>query len=202
MFISNILDSEPRGEVVRSESFNLEILVGEDLRGYFKFPDDARKYLSHLKEKLDQRQDQSERVSLLGNIGVILLHLRELDSAEKYLKESVKLILDEGLDSAIKVQQLLRLANVYQWNKDFQKANSLFNNTILLCKTDESCDQYLDFAFQHYGKCLFDQSLFSEALKQFQEALKIREIKGKAELINSTEIAISVTKHKIKMSDS
>tara|TARA_B100000700_G_C14720679_1_gene703581 strand:- start:232 stop:792 length:561 start_codon:yes stop_codon:yes gene_type:complete len=183
------------------ERFKLEIFIGEDLQGYYKFPDEARRYVVQLEEELEEVQNLKNRALHLGTIGVVHLHLRSLDKAEEYLKESIKLILDLNLGNVFKAQQSIRLANVYQWKKAFQKANGLFMDTILLCKNDDSCQGYLDFALQHYGKCLFDQSLYSEALEQFEEALRLRQSKNSPDLINSTEFAISVTKARLENPD-
>ena len=55
----------------------------------------------------------------------------------------------------------------------------------------------MDFAYQHAGKNKFDQGKYTEALNLFQKALEIRFIKNDRELIDSTQLALKITRKKL-----
>ena len=64
---------------------------------------------------------------------------------------------------------------------------------------NENCLNYLDFAFQHYAKSLFDQGKYTQALNHFNKELIIRKQNTNLELINSTNFAIKKTRKFIHM---
>jgi len=177
---------------------NLEIFIDENLQGRYKEPDDARVYVLQLEVKQKENLSSEELARLLGNIGAVYLHLRELHKAEEFINKSIDFCLKLNLNSAIKAQQTIRLANIFQWKKNYHKANELYLKVIKECRSLTDCEKYLDFALQHYGKCLFDQLLYNEAISQFEEAVKIRIDKQNLDLIESSKIAIRVSKKRLK----
>lgn len=139
--------------------------------------------------------DPKTRVSTLGQIGVYLRRLEDLDAAESTLNEALKIISENNLGQALAVQQKIRLGHVLQWKKQFDKSNPLFLKVISECRENLELTQYLDFALQHSGKNLFDQKRFQEALTQFNEALILRQNrKAPLDQVESTELAIKETK--------
>lgn len=86
----------------------------------------------------------------------------------------------------------LRLANTYQWERNFQKSNEMFEELVEIAEKYVEYKGYLDFVYQHNGKNLFDQEEYELALTNFKKALAIRIQKGNNELIQSTELAIKI----------
>lgn len=177
---------------------NLKTYMDDKLQGHYENPVDAREYVTCLMNNTTGEIDGIEKAKLLGNIGVILLHLRDLDQAEYYLKKSIVLINDLNLYRTHYVQQSIRLANVFQWKKDFVKADKLFIEIIELCNSNENCLIFLDFALQHYGKSLFDQQEYLHAIKKFEAALALRINKGDVNLIANSKLAIKTINLLIK----
>ena len=179
-----------------TDNFNLEAFINDDLHGVYKYPDQAILYAKHLENRLKVIDDDIERAKILGNLGVTYLHLRELEKAKENVEKSLNIAEMYGLSTNFKIQQSIRLANVFQWSLEFEKADNLFLDTIEQSRASNS--DYLDFALQHYGKSLFDQKKYDEALTVFNEALDIRTDKRIGTLIASTKLAISKTKsHKV-----
>lgn len=175
-----------------TENFNLEAFINDDLHGVFKYPDQALLYAKHLESRLKVIDDDGEKAKVLGNLGVTYLHLRELKRAKENLEKSLSKAEKKDLSTDFKIQQSIRLANVFQWSLEFEKADRLFLETMELCRADNSF--YLDLALQHFGKSLFDQKKYDEALVVFKDALELRKVKGIDSLIASTNLAILKTK--------
>ena len=66
-----------------------------------------------------------------------------------------------------------------------------------ICKKEKEVSGYLDVAYQHMGKLYFDFGDYKQALHYFYKALDLRKLKKDQSLIESTEIAIEVTKKKL-----
>lgn len=160
--------------------------------------DELKVYVSGLDGELAQAVDPEKQVSLLGEIGTHLRSLGDLKQAEVTLRHALLLIEDHKLGSRREAQQKIRLAHVYQWQKDFKQSNSLFDEVILLCRLDPEAQFYLDFALQHAGKSFFDQQEFEKALACFNEALELRVKKGSpADQLSSTQNAIAETQRRL-----
>jgi tetratricopeptide (TPR) repeat protein len=158
-------------------------------------PVGLKQYISELNESLKTTTDKQAQVKLLGEMGVHLRSLGELESAKAKLLEALKIIQSNQLGIKYEIQQKIRLAHVLQWQSLFEESNALFQQIISVCRADELAKSYLDFALQHSGKNLFEQKRFVEALTQFEEAMQIR-IKRNAPIdqIESTKLAILKTK--------
>ena len=119
--------------------------------------------------------------------------LGDLEWALECLQTALALA-EQTRDKNAFVANRLRLANVYQWQRRFEEADSIFLDAIALCRDDPDLSDYLDFAYQHYGKSLFDQGRFAEAEQAFLEALILRQAKGDDTLLQSTHYALEVTR--------
>ena len=134
----------------------------------------------------------------MGEIGVYLRQLKQLDEAEEVLHKALLLIETHLLGVKFEVQQKIRLVHVYQWKKRFKDSNNLLLETIQKCRELPEVSGYLAFALQHMGKNLFDQNRFDEALTHFEEALQLRiEQNSPVNQIDSTKLAIQVTIQRI-----
>jgi tetratricopeptide (TPR) repeat protein len=87
---------------------------------------------------------------------------------------------------------MIRLAHVYQWQQNYTLSEALFEEVITACQEDLDLTSYLDFAYQHLGKCKLAQNQDREARHYFEQALVLRLDKGDRSLIDSTQLAIAV----------
>lgn len=135
---------------------------------------ELREYVIDLQTQLMSATDIEKQVSLLGEIGVYFRSLGELEQAEASLQKALDLINTHRLGIRRQVQQMLRLAHVFQWQKKFKKSDELFQQTLAICQQQSEAGVYLDFAYQHMGKNFFDQQRWAEAIHCFENALQIR----------------------------
>ncbi|HKP51088.1 MAG TPA: tetratricopeptide repeat protein [Chloroflexia bacterium] len=129
----------------------------------------------------------AQQITTLSRLGSYCRTLGRLDEAQTYLEKAVAISQRENYHTTTLVNRI-RLAHVYQWQRRFDIADHIFQDCIAFCRTD--LQSYLDFAYQHYGKSLFDQARYAEAVSLFQAALDLRLQKGDTELIESTQLAL------------
>jgi hypothetical protein len=55
------------------------------------------------------------------------------------------------------ISQQIRLAHVYQWKKNFNLSNMMFEEILKTCEREEGLGALIDFSWQHAGKNYFDQ---------------------------------------------
>lgn len=166
-------------------------------------PGDAnylREYVEHLKLSFESTSTPKEQVRLLGEIGVYLRSLQELDQAQQILCRALDIVFTHRLGMRYEIQQKIRLAHVLQWQRRFHESNKLFDEIIQVCKSSCEVSSYLDFAYQHAGKNSFDQAQYMQALDFFQKALMIRERNSAAkEQIESSRHAIHRVEQLMKL---
>ena len=112
-------------------------------------------------------------------------------------KEHLEICLDyySKVEDEIKILiNKIRLAHTHQWAKDFSLANELLHQALQLSQSHPRFIRHQDFVLQHFGKLRYDQGLYREAEDFFNKALLLRQKKGIAELIVSTEFSLSVIK--------
>jgi tetratricopeptide (TPR) repeat protein len=169
--------------------FNMTFHFNKELR---EVPNDKKEMLQGIQWLKTCGESNS---NVHGLIGVYARIVEQLDESEEYLRLAIE---HADNEKSVCINEL-RLAHTYQWKKQFQQANSLFQKLFHQLETSHVYADYKDFLFQHYGKNLFDQGLYGEALKYFQKALEIRFVKGDPELIASVELAIEVCTKKRKI---
>ncbi|WP_413291181.1 tetratricopeptide repeat protein [Bdellovibrio sp. HCB337] len=130
-------------------------------------------YVHEMKTALTTVQDPIERVKTLGQIGVYLRIMRELEEAQDYFLKALEIIERHSLDPVLRIQQQMRLAHVHQWLGDFEVSNKIFED---LLKESEQKDfgPLQSFLWQHMGKNYFDQLRWREAHDCFEKALSLR----------------------------
>jgi tetratricopeptide (TPR) repeat protein len=155
--------------------------------------------IRYLEERLPIIETLSiaQQITTLSRLGAYCRILGRLDEAQTYLERAVAISQHENYATTTLINRI-RLAHVYQWQRRFDLSDPIFQDCITLCQTDPTLQPYLDFAYQHYGKSLFDQARYAEAVSFFQKALDIRLQKGEKELIESTKIAIHVTQKRLQ----
>lgn len=131
---------------------------------------------------------QQAYLALLGELGAVARSLEEWDLAERWLKEAVQLSQTLG-DTAREAANLIRLGTLYHYREDVHRGMLLFSQALTLSEQPAAAS-YRDFALQHMGKLLVEQGLYQEAYQCFSQALQLRQRKGDAELIASTQEAL------------
>ena len=154
-----------------------ESVFDEDLRDVPVNSAATRAYVGQLRSLLESTKTTRQRVSILGQIGVYLRQLGDLDQAESTLKTALDLIEAYDLGIGVEIQQKIRLAHVFQWQRRFTESDKLFGDILSVCRSSSEASHYLDFALQHSGKNHFDQGRWQEALRAFEEALRIRQMR-------------------------
>ncbi|MCB0368852.1 MAG: GNAT family N-acetyltransferase [Bdellovibrionales bacterium] len=129
-------------------------------------------YVDQLKESLRSQDMPKTRLLIYENLGVALRILNRLDEAEEYLSKALSL---SSLEPPSKqIQNLIRLAHVYQWQEQFIKAKCLFDQVRELLNEFSTSDTLKAAYHQHLGKLYFDQKLFGLAITEFELAKKLR----------------------------
>lgn len=172
----------------------------ENLRDIPTHPEQLKKYVEKLNLDIKSKDSPKDQVRIMGEMGVYLRQLMQLDEAEQILSKALELIETHCLGLKFETQQKIRLAHVYQWNKKFIDSNRLFSEVVQSCRNNPELSGYLAFALQHAGKNLFDQGKFADALSCFEEALQIRvQNNVPKDQIESTQLAIQVTKDRLSL---
>ena len=85
---------------------------------------------------------------------------------------------------------MIRLATVHQRQDRLADAEDLLLQCLGKINSNSSLLKYLDFAYQHLGKCKFESGNYPMALKYFESALALRLEKGDEGLIESSKMGI------------
>lgn len=181
-----------------TSKFNMDFYYAEDLREVPKNPEEMRRGIEQLKDSLEKEDDELKRASLMSQIGSYARIFGDLDLAENMYNDALSVIENKGKVHHVLAIKL-RLAIVYQWKKEYSKADNIFSKSIKhIEKTrDENVQKYLDFACQHYAKSLFEQGLYQRALDHLIRALELRLEKGDMSLVESTQKAIQICRDKL-----
>ena len=168
--------------------FNIAYRFDDNLRELPEDRNDVQRAIAWWRARLSQA-DSVQRVALLGYIGGYSRMLSALDEAEATLTEAVALA-DQLGDARSALVNRIRLAHVYQWQRDFVRSNARFAEILQRCEDEPKAEFYLDFALQHAGKNQYDQNHLEAAQSLFERALVLRRAKGNTEFIASTEQAL------------
>ncbi|WP_277674373.1 tetratricopeptide repeat protein [Piscibacillus halophilus] len=145
--------------------------------------------MTQVRRELMKTDEDDKRCFLYGTLGNLYRLNEEPEQAIEYLKKGLELA---DPNSTREVVIMIRLGEAYKYNQQHQKALDQFDLAILKCLEYEPA--YLDFAYQHKGKCLMEMRLYSEAMEAFQGAHAVRKGKKDGELLQSTEHAIEFLK--------
>jgi tetratricopeptide (TPR) repeat protein len=179
---------------------NLSYTFDSNLRDVPDSPQDVEGEINRLSTQLEASVPPlppQARIRVLGLLGHYCRLLNRLDDAERHLQQALDLARPQGARTSVLVNSL-RLAHVYQWQDRFDLAEPIFLDAIRQCEAPGSeLAEYLDYAIQHYGKCLFEMARYREAEVCFAKALEIRRAKGDDELIASTQWALDVVRARL-----
>lgn len=136
--------------------------------------------------------NEAEKYYLCGIIGNLYRICEEPQNAINYLNQCLNFSLEEG-NIKKEIVSLVRLGEALKYANKHNEALVLFNNALTKCE-DNQVDIYLDFILQHKGKSLMELGQLEEAENCFIKTLKIRKIKGDSNLIESTQLALSLVR--------
>ncbi len=177
---------------------NLATAFDENSHDYFLEPADARAKIEEQKKQLSTTSDPFEQMALYGRIGGALRILRELDQAEIFLDEALKLISTHDFSKSHWAQQATRRAHVAHWKGQFDAAEKMLKDVLEECRRNSECKAFEHFALQHLGKCFLDKKDYTSAIKYFEEALSLRKLLNDPQLIKSSEDAIRIAQTNLK----
>jgi tetratricopeptide (TPR) repeat protein len=176
-------------------SLNLETKINHDLRDVATCPQDMLKAIEILAGQLGDTMG-AEKIKLLGQLGSFNRILGNLERAEDNLKKAIQLSDNAPGLQKFRITNLIRLGHVRHWQERFGEAHEIFDDCIQAILSNEQLKTLLDFAYQHRGKCYFDEQRYEEALKSFYEAILLRNNKSESDLADSSLLAIEETKRR------
>ena len=136
--------------------FDISYYFGDDLQDYPNNPGEMRQAVDFWETQLTQPElDISDRIRLLTRIGTYARTLRDLARAEEAHKAAIELASAVG-NVRFSTQNRIKLAHVYQWQQRYGESEAVFEDAIATCQREPEVGDFLDFAYQHYGKCKFD----------------------------------------------
>jgi len=174
--------------------FDVSFHFDDNLQEVANSPAEMQQAVEFLQSQLnDSANDKRQQISLLGLIGSYARILRDFSTAKLALTSALELC-DYINDKNLKVINLIRLAHLYQWQLQYALSETLFEDAIAQCTNNPELELYLDFAYQHMGKCKFDQAQYEQAQFYFEKALELRKLKNNQSLIDSTQLALDTVK--------
>jgi HTH-type transcriptional regulator, pleiotropic regulator of extracellular virulence genes len=146
--------------------------------------------VDQLRSELNQVSRPQDELSILGRLGD-RLRLSADTRAESLsmLYRAVQLATELDADTS-RIANQIRLATALQYAGRHLEAIRLFEETLsLIRQTDQT--PLLDYALQHFGKCLAEVNEVERAAGCFRQALKIRRDLGDRGLLDSTLEALA-----------
>lgn len=129
----------------------------------------------------------NDKIFLYGNLGNLYRVLGKSHMAIEILQLAI------SLGKSKQINNIIRLGEALKYNEQHEQALNKFDEAINLCISSNN-STFIDFAYQHKGKCLLELGQTTLALGYFQKAMQIRMEKGDPSLIESTQRAIDFTK--------
>ncbi len=175
--------------------FNMEYYIDESLR---EIPKDRSSFSNGVDFLISQSNKVSEieRARLLSQVGVYQRICGELENSLSSLNEANSII--NGNDNPrLKAVTKLRIGQTLQFLRRFDESEQLFLMLEAEIQNNDELKDLLDFVYQHHGKLHFEQKKFEESLELFEKALQLRVPKNEQELIDSTLLAIEITKRQM-----
>jgi tetratricopeptide (TPR) repeat protein len=180
--------------------FDISYAFDENLRDYPCNKEDMRKALTWIMECLEANSfEPQQHIRMAGLAGSLARILHDFETAHRNLEQALRLARIADEKRSVTANEL-RLAHLYQWERQFGTSTAMFDTIIKNCETDAELETYLDFAYQHAGKNAFEQGNYEQAETFFKKALQIRNQKGNADLIESTELALQAVHKRMNAS--
>lgn len=148
--------------------------------------------IAELRLVAHRSESSLERARALGRLGDLLRTVGDEDEAVEVLTRALSEKIDDRL---VQRANRLRLATARFYGGDHTSAEDELR--ALAIELEQAEDRtYLDFAWQHLGKCLAEQGRWAEAARCFERALRLR-IGGDPGLIRSTETALVLARERL-----
>ncbi|MFG2618019.1 tetratricopeptide repeat protein [Streptomyces sp. NPDC048507] len=131
--------------------------------------------------------DPARRRMLTRWAGIASLALGDYQSARAFLRQALDLATAGGNPRAVIATQL-NLGDAYRYAGELETAEALYRSALDTARAQQP--DLLDFALQHFAKHLMEAGDLAGARTYLREALRLRQAKGDAELIESTQAAV------------
>lgn len=166
-----------------------ELVFDSYLREY---PSDIKKFEKYLKLlcfQIQKSTDPEQKYKFLCEYGVLLRIHKNFDESLHVLNEVLAYAMQSGKKTGV-IQNLVRLAHVYQWQGEFKAAEQSYAQIATLIEKWEISESLRATILQHQGKLYYDQNLYTKALSYFETALFLRKkLETTQEQIDSSELA-------------
>ncbi|MBC7465740.1 MAG: GNAT family N-acetyltransferase [Bdellovibrio sp.] len=143
-----------------------------ELREVPKNREDLDYFIEDLSKRLATETNQEDRRYLLENLGTACRIDGRLADAETYFLKALNLSI--AVDISAMIRNQIRLAHVYQWQKEFEKAHAMMAQAKALANENKMSESLRAAFHQHKAKIYFDQGFYGLAVCEFELALKIR----------------------------
>ena len=181
--------------------FDVSYHFDDQLRDVPNAPGEMAQAVAWLQDQLAHADlPPRRRMQMAGQLGVYARMLGDFPAAHAALDEALGLA-DSLNDAGARLANEIRLAHVYQWERDFAASDARFAAVLARVAADPALARYRDFACQHAGKNCFDQGRYAEARDFFQAALAIRMDQGDPALIHSTQLALAAVARRLREAD-
>ncbi len=138
---------------------------------------------------VSEAENPLERVKALGRLGEHQrISIQHLPLAIDTLQNAVQEALKAGIPALV-ASNRIRLATALQYANRHEEACKEFQRAIQ-ASSGPKAGVLLDYAHQHFGKCLAEMGQWDAALEHFTAALDIRNVKADQGLLASTREAI------------
>lgn len=174
---------------------NLEIFFDSNLREVPLDPPSYLQAISLLKAEINPILKTPDTIKKLGLLGSYLRIMGFLDEAEEQLALAI-LLASELNQHQLQLTNIIRMGHVKHWRGHFEEAHRIFDQAFDFASNDQDLSNYLDFIYQHKGKCFFDEEKYELALANFHKAILIRNEKSEIDLLDSTLLAVEETKRR------
>ena len=172
--------------------FDVSYHFDDNLRDIPNSPIQMQQAVEYLQTEFDKSVgDIEQQIYLAGLIGGYARMLHDFKTAQQVLTTALNLC-DRINNKRLKIVNSIRLAHLYQWQRQYENSEALLNWVLEQCQNNSEFKSYLDFAYQHFGKCKFDRAKYKEAEYYLSKALELRHQKGDSSLIDSTRLALEV----------
>ncbi len=154
-------------------------------------PDNHQEWLTLIEAsilKIQTAESDEEKLILFETLALAFRITNQLTEAERYQVEALAL----SNTPIKKIQNLTRLAIIYQWQKKFAEAKELYSQVLILITNNDTSKILVAAYHQHLGKLYFDQEQYNSSIKEFEIALKIRiEINAPLDQVESSRLALN-----------
>ncbi|MFN4150087.1 MAG: hypothetical protein ACK4IX_04010 [Candidatus Sericytochromatia bacterium] len=164
----------------------------ETLRAYPNNKDEMLLGISLLEEELKSISSEEVLAKKLSMLSYYQKLVENYSSSELNQLKAISLFKSLNDAKGLFVAKL-RLAQIKQFKKEYIESTKLFDELEFELKDNTFLEPYRDFLYQHIAKNEFEKKNYNIALEYFYKALEIRIKKNDKELIDSTQLGISVS---------